>query len=184
MRKLVVAIVVFFALAGGTAAAQSPYFGAPTVSATPQTVAPGGDVTVTVQNCDIGTVVSIELAGVTVMADCSGSSAPVQGFRAPAQTPEPGTATGVVGAPTTAGTYDGTASGSSNGEPFSLSFQVTVQAPTTTSPAGDQGGVAAALPSTGGGGIEPIAVTGIVLLVVGLGLLVVTQVRRRQGVAA
>ena len=182
MRKLIVAIAALFALAGGSVAAQAPYFGAPTVSATPGTVAPGGDVTVTVQNCDVGSTVEIELAGSAVGAACTDETPSVQGFRAPAQTPQPGTATGVVAAPTAAGTYDGTAAGTSNGEGFSLSFQVSVEVPATVPDSVAE--VEAALPSTGGGGAEPLMVSAVVLLVVGLGLLVVSRIRRRRDTAA
>ena len=187
MKKIVFSMLAVFGIALGASGASAQYFGAFTASATPSTVAPGGSVTVTVENCDDGTSVTITLEGSSVTVTCSSATPLVQGFRAPSQTPTPGTASGAVNAPTTPGSYTGTASGTSNGSPASADFSVTVAAATTTTPAtGGGGGTGTATGGTGtglpatGGGVEPLAIAAIALLAVGGGLIVVTQIRRRQ----
>jgi LPXTG-motif cell wall-anchored protein len=179
MRSLVGAIVATIAIAVGGAAvvAQNPYFGAPSVSVDPSTVAPGGAVTVTVQNCDAGSTVTITLVSSSVAVPCVADGPVAQGFRAPRQSPQPGTATGVVDAPTDTGTYTGSASGTSDATPFDLPFQVAVELPTASTAADGQD----ALPATGSSGVEPLTMAAIALVVVGGGLVIVAQIRRRQG---
>ena len=181
MKKLVFSILAVLGITLGASAVSGQYFGPFSASAMPSTVAPGGSVTVTVQNCDDGTPVTITLEDSSVTVTCAGTAALVQGFRAPAQTATPGTASGVVTAPTDAGAYIGTATGTSDGGPATADFSVTVQVPTSTVPQTNGAG-GTTLPSTGGGGIEPLAVVAASLLVVGFGLVVVTQIRRRQSV--
>lgn len=184
MKQVCVALIAVLGIGfGATAAsAQSPYFGNASVSASPSTVAPGGEVTVTVQNCVAGTDVVITLEASSATAACSAPTTDAQGFRAPAQTSTPGTAVGTVDAPTTPGTYTGSAA---LAEGAALPFTVTVATPTSSvADTGDRGDeVTADLPATGGG-IEPLTIAAIVLLIAGVGLVVVTRLRRRQARAA
>ncbi len=157
MNKALIALmmVVGSLLAfGGPASAYPP--DEPTVGVDNPSPTPGGTVTVTVENCESGTTVTFELGGSTdsvVSVD--------------------DTATGTVTAPSTPGSYTGTATCGAD----VLSFGVEVEAaaattvPTTVAPV---------LPPTGSDGSGSITTLAVGLLLAGLGLLGVARLRRRS----
>jgi hypothetical protein len=122
----------------------------------PPTIAPGGNITVTVSNCTPGERVVISVAGISVTVTCGPDSV----------------ASASIGMPTTPGTFTGTAVGSAG---FNTTFVVTVLAP--VSPPGG-------LPATGSGGIDTTTGIAAGLFAVGLGLFGVAQRRRRQAAVA
>jgi LPXTG-motif cell wall-anchored protein len=171
MKKLALTLIAVSGVmfASGVTSAGDGYQDAPTVVALPSTVASGGEVTVKVEPCVSGETVSFALQGATASAVCGTG----------------GTAEAKLKAPTTPGQYTGTATL----QGLTLEFTVTVAAaattivddgtgvPTpTTSPSGD-------LPATGSSGTNVASSIALALLTVGLGLLVVSQVRRRQAAA-
>jgi LPXTG-motif cell wall-anchored protein len=97
------------------------------------------------------------------------------------QGPELGVAVGEFdAAPTEAGVYDGTGVGErSPSLPFQFEIKVptTPVDPTTPTTTAAPGGT---LPETGANGISSTTTIALGLLIVGLGLFVVAQVRRRQ----
>ena len=112
---------------------------------------PGATITITIRNCTPGETVRISLPPVApVTITCSSSGVAVASLSAPLQP----------------GTYPGTAV--LVGSQVTLSFQITVTAPT--------GG----LPATGGSGTNTTMWYGLGLLVLGGGLLAVSQMRRRR----
>jgi hypothetical protein len=157
MKKFAVALIAMSAVIFGSGmAAQAQYGGGSgTATVTPASSAPGGSVTVTISGCAPGSSVEVEFNGATstVTADSSGA------------------ATAGVTAPSTAGTYPGTATCGDVVSSFSVVVAVAVTPP---------GG----LPATGSNGISTTSGLAIGLLVVGLGLFAVAQMRRRQTSAA
>lgn len=156
MKKFALALMVSAAGLFGMAPGASAYPpAAPTVSVQTPSLAPGGTTPVTLNGCPAGATAQVTLNGVTTTgtADASGS------------------ATVTVTAPSTAGTFTGSASCGGASTPFTI---------TVLAPATPPGG----LPATGSDGIG--ATTGIAagLLAIGLGLFGVSMVRRRQATAA
>lgn len=157
MKKFAVALIAVSAVVFGSGmAAQAQYGGSTgTATVTPASSAPGGTVTVGISGCEPSASVAVVFNGATssVTADSSGA------------------ATTTVTAPSTAGTYPGTATCGD----VVASFSVVVAA-AVTPPGG--------LPATGSNGISTTSGLAIGLLVVGLGLFGVAQMRRRQTSAA
>jgi hypothetical protein len=190
VKKLALAFVaascVLFGL-GHVASAQ--YGGSATV--TPSTVVGGGPYSVTYRNCLAGDTITFTQAQSTpstVTVPCVGSVVTLTGSLLGVLLPQQaalGTATAnFTAAPTAPGNYTGTAVGLAGRSPsITFSFTIPGQATTTTTPvvttvpATTPGG---GLPATGSDGIGTTTSIAIGLLVVGLGLFVVAQVRRRQ----
>ena len=153
MKKFALALLAAAAVLLGFAAPAAAQVYPPDgidVSVTDPTPPPGGSFTVTVEGCTEGDTVTFTFNGETQTDVVSGGVASV-----------------TFTAPTTPGTYTGTATcGGVAGD-----FSVTVQAPA--------GG---GLPATGADGIGATTTIAIGLLIVGLGLFAVATVRRRQTV--
>lgn len=160
MKKLAFAVMaaamVMFGLAAPAGAQTDPYGSDGTVvTVTPPSSPAGGTITVEVTGCEPGSSVVVAFDGstTTVTVDASGS------------------AVITLTAPTTAGTYPGTATCGTE----VASFSAVVTAPVT--PLGG-------LPATGSGGVSTTTGIALGLLAVGFGLFGVTQIRRRQTVNA
>ena len=152
MKKFALALVAVAAMILGVGGVANAYpLGGQSITISPSTVSPGGSVTVTA-NCTPGESVTIPCE--------TDDTRPTNA----------GIATGIVNAPTTVGSFDGTVTGTVSG-PLG-SFTVTVQTSGTTPTSG--------LPTTGGDGTSTMTMIAVGLLVVGLGLFVVATVRRRQ----
>jgi len=161
MKKLALALVtmstvVFGFGMGAQAQTPVPYGGSSgTSTVTPASLAPGGNATVGISGCPAGSSVVVVFSGATSTVTANAS----------------GAATATVKAPATAGTYPGTATCGT----VVSSFSVVVAAPVV--PAGG-------LPPTGLDGANTTTGIAVGLLVMGLGLFGVAQVRRRQTVTA
>lgn len=140
-------------ISGGVADAYPP--DEPEVTIDDPTPEPGGPVVVTVDGCEPGETVTFTLGDSTATTVCDAD----------------GTATGVVDAPDSSGTYQGTALLASGA---SLPFQVVVASQVVPQPT-----TPVTLPSTGSESnqILPLAVG---LLLAGAGLLGVASLRRRR----
>lgn len=191
MKKLALALISASALVFGFGVvANAQYTPIPPVVGT---VTPGGPVSVRV-GCTVGggnvafnlpaTPSSATVACVAADAAPTGS---MLGFMFPAQAPT-GTATATLTAPTAPGTYQGTATQGASVQTFTVVVPgqaVTTTVPATTVAPGTPTTVAATtpgsgLPATGSSGIGTTTGIAIGLLVVGAGLFIVAQVRRRQ----
>lgn len=161
MKKFALALVAVAAMILGVGGVANAYpLGGQSITISPSTVSPGGSVTVTA-NCTPGESVTITLESSSVTIPCETDDT---------RPTNAGIATGIVNAPTTVGSFDGTVTGTVSG-PLG-SFTVTVQTSGTTPTSG--------LPTTGGDGTSTMTMIAVGLLVVGLGLFVVATVRRRQ----
>lgn len=153
MKRLALALMVAATAVFGIGQAASAYGESASV-----TTGAGGKSTVTYNGCVNGDTIVFSLPGATpptVSATCTG------GVAVASMTPPAG-----------AGTYAGTAKGTTS--PL-VNFSVAVLAP--TAPAGG-------LPATGSSGISTTGGIAIGLLAVGLGLSVVARVRRRTPATA
>jgi hypothetical protein len=205
--------VSYVAAGGGVypIVASQPPPASPTVSVSSPTPAPASTITVTMDGCAEGESVQFTVAGETASgvttdgsasapikvpttpgaytgtATCAGGASATFSITVTMNGCAEGetvqlvlvgeTATGVttggsasaqIKVPTTPGTYTGTATCASGA---SANFTITV-----TSPSGG-------LPATGSSGLGSFATISMILLLVGAGLLVVSQVRRRNPVA-
>ncbi|MGK0276696.1 MAG: LPXTG-motif cell wall-anchored protein [Ilumatobacter sp.] len=171
MKKFALSLMVAAAAIFGTgiAAQASTYPPGATVSPIADPV-PGETFTVTVSGCNPGIVITFEFEGTTKTATCGEAAALTVGT---------GTASTTFVAPTAGGTYSGTATGTDG---FLATFSVTAAAApaTTVEPVTPPGG----LPATGSGGTSSMTMIAIGLFGLGGGLLVVSQMRRRQTVPA
>jgi len=140
-----------------------------TVTVDDPTPEPGQNLNATMRGCQPGETVRFTLVSSTANGQCNSTSAGLSMLMSTSQT---GTATAVVRAPSTSGTFTGTALGLTSGR--TGTFTVTVSQ--ATAPPGG-------LPATGAGGISTTTGIAVGLLVVGLGLFAVSQVRRRQAAA-
>jgi hypothetical protein len=162
MKKLALVVLsvgaAVFGLGMVAEAQNAPYGGSTdTITLTPPTATPGSSVTVEVTGCTSGEGVDLAIDNVdAVSASCAGS----------------GSAAGVIKAPTAAGTYTVTGSGS---EGFSASSALVVTAAATPAAGG--------LPATGSDGISTTVALAAGLLAVGVALFVVAQLRRRRNVS-
>ena len=152
---------------------------------------PGGSYTVTYQNCVAGDTITFTQAQSTPVsgtAPCTAISGAltgsVVGLLLPQQTALGNATFTFTAAPTAPGTYSGTAVGlESPSQSFSFTLPgqaattTTPVAPTTAPPVTTPG---TGLPATGSDGIGTTTGIALGLLVVGFGLFVVAQVRRRQ----
>jgi LPXTG-motif cell wall-anchored protein len=158
MKKFALALItvsaVVFGFGAAANAATDPVYPPPTITVTVSSQTPAPGSTITVTSQGCE-------EGETVNFVLEGSSS--------TGTTTGGTASGQVTVPTTPGTYTGTATCASGA---AVNFTVTV-----TTPSGG-------LPATGSSGISStVAISGILLLV-GAGLLTVSQIRRRQAATA
>jgi hypothetical protein len=176
VKKLAFVLIAAAALVFGAGQVATAQYG-PSISTGP--VTPGGPYTVTYTNCVVGDTITFTQAQsnpTSVQATCLPGGTATASFAA---------------APTAAGTYSGTAVGAQSP---SLTFTFTLTAPATTvpvttapggggavpttaAPGGQPGGQ---LPATGSNGLGSTTGIALGLLVVGLGLFVVAQVRRRD----
>ena len=170
MKKLALALIAASAAVFGLGSvAEAQYGTTPAVGVSPATVVSGGTVTVTATGCTPPEIVTFAITGGdSKSATCASASAlgEVEGLNA--QTGGTGTASVQLTAPVAAGTYPGTAVGTLGfNQPFSVIVTAAVVPP-------------AGLPATGSGGLNTSTGIALGLLVVGLGLFGVAQVRRRQ----
>lgn len=142
----------------GAAATAADYPPGSTVTAAPASGPPNYDVTVSITGCTPPEVLTVTLGSETETGTCA----------APAALGSDGTAAIMIKAPSAAGTYTGTVTGTAN---FSGSFQIQVVVPPPT------------LPGTGSDGISTMTIIALGLFGVGAGLFGVAQVRRRQAVS-
>lgn len=151
MRRIIVAVVGALAVLGVGATANAYPPDAPEVTVDNLSPVPGGTVTATVTGCVDGETVTFTLEDSSTSTISSG-----------------GTATGTVTAPTTPGVYTlEVVCGD-----LVQTVTITVSEPAPTPVPG--------LPATGGGGIGTTTGLALGLLVIGLGILGVGQVRRRS----
>lgn len=171
MKKFALSVIVAAAAIFGTgvAAQASTYPPGATISS-PGATGPGESFPVTVSGCNPGVVITFEFEGETKTATCGEPGALTVGT---------GTASTTFVAPTAGGIYAGTATGTDG---FRGTFSVTVAAApaTTVAPVTPPGG----LPATGSDGTSTMTMMAIGIFIVGGGLLLVSQKRRRQTVPA
>lgn len=167
---LVVAAVAIFG--SGVAAQASTYPPSGTVEAPPQVV-PGGIFTATITGCAPPEVITFVFQGESKTAICVEAAAKKSGFASLMVATGTGTASVTFNAPTTPGNYVVTATGSAG-------FRGSTTTSVVAAPATPVGG----LPATGTDGISTITMMAIGFFAVGGGLLVVSQMRRRQIVSA
>jgi LPXTG-motif cell wall-anchored protein len=174
MKKFALALMAASALVFGFGAVAQAQYGSASATFNVSSATPGQSITVTITGCTPGETLTITVNGVAVTATCSASAltqGSVLGLGLVQQTATSATAT--ITAPTTPGTYPVVITGSRG---FSFTTSLTVVA-ATTPPVTTPGG---GLPATGSSGISTTTGIAIGLLVVGAGLFVVAQVRRRQ----
>ena len=158
MKKLVLALATMSTVVFGFGmGAQAQYVTPPPPQATvtPASLAPGGDALIGITGCPPGSTVAVVFNGATSTVTSNAS----------------GASTATVKAPAAGGTYPGTATCGT----VVASFSVVVAAPVV--PVGG-------LPPTGLDGANTTTGIAIGLLVIGLGLFGVAQVRRRQTATA
>lgn len=196
MKKLGLALMASAAAVFGFGlVAQAGYVGDQSVTVNPAVASPGQQVDVTYNNCIVGETVDFvtnfaSINNVPCEADAAFGLSLLMA-------PSLGSATATFTAPSP-GSYPGTASPiESPALPFTIVVQgadttvaPTTVAPTTAAPTTTDGAVtpptpaptpAPSIPATGGGeGASTITYIAIGLLVVGAGLFIVAQVRRRE----
>ena len=164
MRKIALGLAVVMTLFGFGATAHAQYTNPPGVTVSDSSPAPGGTFVVNVTGCQPNSPIAVSFGGAssTVNADASGNAAVT------------------LTAPTTAGTANG--STTCNGQ--TTNFTVQVQAPADSTPPTQGGDAGGGLPATGSDGTGTTTTVAIGRLIVGLGLFVVAQTRRRQSAHA
>jgi LPXTG-motif cell wall-anchored protein len=178
MKKFALSLIVAAAAIFGTgvaAQAQTPPY-PPAASVSPiETAVPGGPFTVNVKGCQPN---ANKIAFVFRDQDQSNLCGNGKG-NSNALTVGTGTSSATFVAPMAAGTYTGTATGTDG---FRVTFSVTVAAapPVAAAPVVPVGG----LPVTGSDGTSTMTMMAFGILALGGGLLVVSQMRRRQIVPA
>jgi LPXTG-motif cell wall-anchored protein len=177
MKKFALSLIVAAAAIFGTgvaAQAQPPYPPAAEVSPI-KTAGPGDRFTVNVKGCQPN---ANKIAFVFRDQDQSNLCGNGKG-NSNALTDGTGTSSATFVAPMAAGTYTGTATGTDG---FRVTFSVTVAAapPVAAAPVVPVGG----LPVTGSDGTSTMTMMAFGILALGGGLLVVSQMRRRQIVPA
>jgi len=173
MKKLALAVfTVFVAVFGLSSTALAAY--PPTdvnVSVSNPTPPPGGTITVTMAGCRDGAIVTFVLENSTATAVSRGGAALAE-ITVPTAivTSALGdsTASAEITVPIATGTYTGTATC----EGVSATFTVTVTTPGGT------------IPATGASGISSTVAISAMLLLVGVGLVTASQIRRRQSAVA
>jgi LPXTG-motif cell wall-anchored protein len=169
MKKFAVSLIATVVGVFGFGAVAGAQYGASpfTVVASPTTVGPSEVVTVTVQGCEPGENLIATLGEQSDDATCEGASG--LGSTTNRQTQvSTGNATMTVTAPPALGTYTGTVTGESNSATFTITVIAQSAAPTGS------------LPQTGSNGIGTTTTIALGLLAVGVGMLAVTQIRRRR----
>jgi LPXTG-motif cell wall-anchored protein len=179
MKKFALSLIVAAAAIFGTgvaAQAQPPYPPAAEVSPI-KTAGPGDRFTVNVKGCTPNAAKK-DVAFVFRGQDQNNLCSDVKG-NSNALTDGTGTSSATFVAPMAAGTYTGTATGTDG---FRVTFSVTVAAapPVAAAPVVPVGG----LPVTGSDGTSTMTMMAFGILALGGGLLVVSQMRRRQIVPA
>lgn len=177
VKKLALALMAMSALVFGfgmVAEAQvGPYGGgSATITFAPANPGPGQTITITITGCTPGETLTLKLNGVTIatlvcVPASTALGGSVTGLLMPQQTGT-GQATTTITTPTEPGTYTYTVSGSQG---YVASATLVIAAP--IAPPGG-------LPATGSGGASHTTLIALGLLVVGLGLFVVAQARRRR----
>jgi len=188
MKKFALSIVIAAAaIFGSGVAAQASTYPPSSIA----TVAAGGTFDATINGCTPPEIVTFLFEGVSKTAPClPGPSS----LRSAAATVGTGTASVTFDAPSVPGNYVATATGSA-GFRGSYSISVTAVGVTPAAPVAPITSVAPAapaapvtplggLPATGADGISTMTMIAIGFFVVGGGLLVVSQLRRRQTVPA
>jgi LPXTG-motif cell wall-anchored protein len=166
MRKLAALVALAAAPVLMTTAAASAYPpGAPTLTLSPSTVAPGGAFGATFTGCALGDTVTVSIeGGASASATCSGTG----GGTARGIMQEGGPSASVMlNAPTVPGTYTVTAT--APGASATATLTVTAAAPAGPS-----------LPTTGSDTSIPITQVAIGVLLAGLGLVGVAWYRRKS----
>lgn len=167
MKKAAFALVMSALLALGVgSAAHAQYGTTPPVTISPSNPAPGATFTLGITGCSAGEVLTTTFNGRTSTTTCTASATLSGDVAALGGT---GTASITLQAPTAPGTYSGTVVGNLG---FNQSFQVVV-AGSATAPGGG-------LPATGTDSTSTTMAIAFGVFVIGLGLVGVTQVRRRQ----
>jgi len=185
MKKFALALMAASALVFGFGPVAHAQYGSDTVIPSDSTPTPGELITLTVTGCAPGEIITFSINGnvvatttcVTVAALSAGDDVELRAALV-VQT----RAVATFAAPATPGTYTVLVTGNQG---FFASIVIVVSAPAATTPPVTGGTVAAAvpgggLPATGASGTGSMTSMAIGLLVVGLGLFVVAQVRRRQ----
>ena len=194
MKKLALALMAASAavFGFGMVASAAPSY-TPAVTVTPPT-GPAAPYSVLYRNCQVGETITFTQAQSTpnsVPVQCVAAPTPaltgsIVGLLLPQGTSALGTATAnFTNAPTDPGLYNGSAVGTRSQTPVPWTITIAGTTPpastnppvVTTVPATLPG---SGLPETGSNGIGTTTGIAIGLLVVGLGLFVVAQVRRRQ----
>ncbi len=167
MNKFTMSVIATLAAIFGFGAVANAQYGASPfgVTASP-TVGPSGPVTITVRGCEPGQSLTATLVDQSDAATCTG----VDGPQSSAAGPATGNATMTVTTPKVAGTYTGTVASASVGNNATFTVTVVAQAATRTG----------SLPQTGSDGIGTTTTIALGLVAVGVGMLVVTQIRRRR----
>jgi len=181
MRRLAAFLMIMGAAVGGSAVANASSVDTDrTTTANQTTGAPGYSLEVTVTGCEPGETVTATLAGVSGSGTCAAASG--NGLFLSAATNN-GTAVIPLTAPSTPGTYTITPNGSVTGAFPAVTITVqattTTAGPTTTVGPTTTGVPADDLPETGSS-TGPTVMIAAVLLLAGIGMFAVAQVRRRQ----
>ncbi len=169
MKKFAVSLIAtVVAVFGFGAVADAQYGASPfTVVASPTTVGPSEVVTVTVNGCEPGEDLTATLGEQNEDATCTGASALRSTANRQVQV-STGSATMMITAPPTLGSYTGTVTGATNSATFTITVIARSAAPTGS------------LPQTGSNGIGTTTTIALGLVAVGAGMLIVTQMRRRR----
>lgn len=193
MKKFALALMSAAALVFGFGVVANAQYGTTgDATATPANPGAGEPFLMTLDGCQVGETVSFVLTfeGTTIdtaTATClpAPSGTPLGSIIGLlAQAPATGSASAELTLGTEPGTYIATATGQTSGVTSSLTFVIEGTAGGGTDNGGTTGGATTdgttALPATGSDGIATTTGIAIGLLVVGLGLFAVAQIRRRQ----
>lgn len=188
MKKLALALMAASAMVFGFGMVVSAQSYTQGTSISPNPVEPGRPFAVTYDNCQAGESITFVVSGATpasITNTCSSIGTVALSLLGQVGL---GNAVGsFTAAPSAPGTYPGTAT--PNGQSPVRTFNLVIQAPAPTVPPSVASTIPATvpvggLPTTGSGGVGTTTAIAIGLLVVGLGLFVVAQVRRRQTLTA
>jgi hypothetical protein len=171
MKKLALAIMsAAIAILGFGVVAEAQYGARDGVTVSPSTVPASGNVTLTINGCTPGEVLTVTLEGNVVGTATCNAGATLGSFVTAGLLSQAGSGSATITfqAPAAAGTYNGTVVGNLD---YNQAFQIVVIA-ASTPPGG--------LPATGSGGIDSTLAVALGLFAVGLGLFGVAQFRRRQ----
>jgi len=175
MKKFALALMAASALVFGFGAVAQAQYDADSVVPSDSTPTPGQQITLTVAGCAPGEIITFTINGsVVATATCVVAARATENDETSAALVIRTAAVASFAAPLTPGAYTVLATGNRG---FVASVAILVSGPTATSVVTVPGG---GLPPTGSSGTDSMTSMAIGLLVVGLGLFVVAQVRRRQ----